>query len=158
MIKNVVIADDSALARMFIRRCLEIAGLGDANFIEASDGSEAISCMKKIKADLLVTDLTMPNMNGVELMRKIAVSPRLSGTPVLVVTSAGNEEQRRELMELGVTRILSKPISPPILIEALQEVNRTLRGPGAEEEAEPAAEAEDLGWPSDDPPTTEPAW
>ncbi|MDR0335748.1 MAG: response regulator [Planctomycetaceae bacterium] len=128
MIKNIVIADDSALARMFIRRCLEIAGLGDANFFEASDGSEAIAKMKEIKADMLVTDLTMPNMNGIELMRKIAASPRLSGTPVLVVTSAGNEEQRRELMELGVTRILSKPISPPILIEAIQQVNNLLHG------------------------------
>ncbi|MDR2755830.1 MAG: response regulator [Planctomycetaceae bacterium] len=128
MIKNIVIADDSALARMFIRRCLEIAGLGDANFFEASDGSEAIAKMKEIKADMLVTDLTMPNMNGIELMRKISASPRLSGTPVLVVTSAGNEEQRRELMELGVTRILSKPISPPILIEAIQQVNNLLNG------------------------------
>ena len=134
MIKNVVIADDSALARMFIRRCLEIAGLGDANFIEASDGSEAISCMKKIKADLLVTDLTMPNMNGIELMRKISSSPRLSGTPVLVVTSAGNTEQRKELLELGVTRILSKPVSPPFLIDALQEVNRILDGSSHGEE------------------------
>ncbi|MDR1485414.1 MAG: response regulator [Planctomycetaceae bacterium] len=128
MIKNIVIADDSALARMFIRRCLEIAGLGDANFFEASDGSEAILRMKEVKADLLVTDLTMPNMNGIELMRKISVSPRLSGTPVLVVTSAGNIEQRKELMELGVTRILSKPISPPLLIEAIQEVNEILSG------------------------------
>ncbi|GHT23407.1 response regulator [Planctomycetales bacterium] len=132
MIKNVVIADDSALARMFIRRCLEIAGLGDANFFEASDGSEAVLRMKEIKADLLVTDLTMPNMNGIELMRKISSSPRLSGTPVLVVTSAGNEEQRKELMELGVTQILSKPISPPILIEAIQKVNAILKG-GTEE-------------------------
>ncbi|MDR2346727.1 MAG: response regulator [Planctomycetaceae bacterium] len=130
MIKNIVIADDSALARMFIRRCLEIAGLGDANFFEASDGNEAILRMKEVKADLLVTDLTMPNMNGIELMRKISVSPRLSGTPVLVVTSAGNTEQRKELMELGVTRILSKPISPPLLIEAIQEVNDILNGTG----------------------------
>ncbi len=120
--KNIVIADDSALARMFIRRCLEIAGLGDANFYEASDGNEAIQKMKEVAADLLVTDLTMPNMNGIELMRRISVSPRLSGTPVLVVTSAGNEEQRKELMELGVTRILSKPISPPMLVEAISAI------------------------------------
>ena len=137
MIKNVVIADDSALARMFIRRCLEIAGLGDANFIEASDGSEAIACMKKIKADLLVTDLTMPNMNGIELMRRISSSPRLSGTPVLVVTSAGNMEQRKELLELGATRILSKPVNPPALIEALQHVNRILTGGAAEDTTTP---------------------
>ena len=120
--KNIVIADDSALARMFIRRCLEIAGLGNANFYEASDGNEAIQKMKEVTADLLVTDLTMPNMNGIELMRRISVSPRLSGTPVLVVTSAGNEEQRKELFELGVTRILSKPISPPMLVEAINAI------------------------------------
>ena len=120
--KNIVIADDSALARMFIRRCLEIAGLGDANFYEASDGNEAIQKMKEVAADLLVTDLTMPNMNGIELMRRITASPRLSRTPVLVVTSAGNEEQRKELLELGATRILSKPISPPMLVEAINAI------------------------------------
>ena len=122
MLKNIVIADDSALARMFIRRCLEIAGLGDANFYEASDGSEAIVKMKEVKADLLVTDLTMPNMNGIELMRRISSSPRLSGTPVLVVTSAGNEEQRKELLALGAMKILSKPISPPLLVEAINAI------------------------------------
>ncbi|MDR3110537.1 MAG: response regulator [Planctomycetaceae bacterium] len=122
--KNIVIADDSALARMFIRRCLEIAGLGDANFYEASDGSEALTKMKEVSADLLVTDLTMPNMNGIELMRRISISPRLNGTPVLVVTSAGNEEQRKELLELGATRILSKPISPPMLVEAIHEIRQ----------------------------------
>jgi len=131
MLKNIVIADDSALARMFIRRCLEIAGLGDANFYEASDGSEALVKMKEVKADLLVTDLTMPNMNGIELMRRISSSPRLSGTPVLVVTSAGNEEQRKELLSLGATRILSKPISPPVLVEAIN----LIRNKGEEEQA-----------------------
>lgn len=128
--KNIVIADDSALARMFIRRCLEIAGLGDANFYEASDGSEALTKMKEVTADLLVTDLTMPNMNGIELMRRISVSPRLHGTPVLVVTSAGNEEQRKELLELGATRILSKPISPPMLVEAIQEIRKKQEAEG----------------------------
>lgn len=122
---NIVIADDSALARMFIRRCLEIAGLGDANFFEASDGNEALSKMKEVAADLLVTDLTMPNMNGIELMRRISCSPRLSGTPVLVVTSAGNEAQRKELLSLGVTRILSKPISPPMLVEAISAIAKS---------------------------------
>lgn len=122
VMKHVVIADDSALARMFIRRCLEIAGLSDANFVEAVNGEDALSKMKDINADLLVTDLTMPEMDGVELMRRISSSPRLSGTPVLVVTSAGNEHQREELLSLGVSRILSKPISPPIVAEALENV------------------------------------
>ena len=122
--KQIVIADDSALARMFIRRCLEIAGLGDANFIEACDGRDALEKLREIRADMLVTDLTMPNMNGIELVKRISASPRLSGLPILVVTSAGNEEQRKELYELGAARILSKPISPPMLVEAIQEITK----------------------------------
>jgi two-component system chemotaxis response regulator CheY len=121
-IKKIVIADDSALARMFIRRCLEIAGLGDSEFYEAGDGEEALRRLKEINADMLVTDLTMPHMNGVELLKRIAASPRFSGLPILVVTSAGNEEQRKQLLELGATRILSKPISPPMLVEAINAV------------------------------------
>ena len=120
--KKIVIADDSALARMFIRRCLEIAGLGDSEFFEAGDGAEALQRLKEIRADMLVTDLTMPNMNGIELLKRISANPRLSGMPILVVTSAGNEEQRNQLMELGATRILSKPISPPVLVEAIDAV------------------------------------
>ena len=122
MIKRIVIADDSALARMFIRRCLEIAGLGDSEFFEAGDGQEALQKLKEVSPDLLVTDLTMPNMNGIELLKRISASPRLSGMPVLVVTSAGNEEQRKQLYELGATRILSKPISPPMLVDAINEI------------------------------------
>jgi two-component system chemotaxis response regulator CheY len=120
--KKIVIADDSALARMFIRRCLEIAGLGDSEFYEAGDGCEALQQIKKVSADMLVTDLTMPNMNGIELLKRISASPRFSGMPILVVTSAGNEEQRKELSRFGATRILSKPISPPMLVEAMQEI------------------------------------
>jgi len=121
-IKKIVIADDSALARMFIRRCLEIAGLGDSEFFEAGDGAEALQRLKEVNADMLVTDLTMPNMNGIELLTRIAASPRLFGLPILVVTSAGNEEQRKQLYELGATQILSKPLSPPMLVEAVNEV------------------------------------
>lgn len=122
MTKRVVIADDSALARMFLRRCLEISGLNDAEFVEASDGAEALEKLKEVPTDLLVTDLTMPDVDGLELMRRISASPRLNGTPVLVVTSAGNEAQREELMELGVVAILSKPINPPVVADALEKV------------------------------------
>ena len=122
MTKRVVIADDSALARMFLRRCLEISGLNDAEFVEAADGAEALEKLKEVPTDLLVTDLTMPDVDGLELMRRISASPRLNGTPALVVTSAGNEAQREELMALGVIAILSKPINPPVVADALEKI------------------------------------
>lgn len=120
--KRVVIADDSALARMFLRRCLEITGLSEAQFVEAANGEEALERMKEAPTDLLVTDLTMPKVDGLELMRRIVASPRLNGVPVLVVTSAGNEVQRQELRKLGVAGILSKPISPPVVADALTNI------------------------------------
>jgi Response regulator containing a CheY-like receiver domain and an HTH DNA-binding domain len=120
--KKIIIADDSALARMFIRRCLEIAGLCDSEFRDACDGLDALRQMKENPPDLLVTDLTMPNMNGIELLRQISACPEFSGLPVLVVTSAGNEEQRKQLYELGAAKILSKPLSPPMLVEAIDEI------------------------------------
>lgn len=120
--KRVVIADDSALARMFLKRCLEITGLSEAEFVEAANGAEALEKMRESFTDLLVTDLTMPEVDGLELMRRISASPRLNGTPVMVVTSAGNEEQRAELRQLGVSAILSKPISPPVVADALAEI------------------------------------
>ena len=122
MTKRVVIADDSALARMFLRRCLEITGLNDAEFVEAADGAEALDKLKEVPTDLLVTDLTMPDVDGLELIRRISASPRLIGTPVLVVTSAGNESQREELLNLGVVAILSKPINPPVVADALEKI------------------------------------
>lgn len=122
MTKRVVIADDSALARMFLRRCLEIAGLNDAEFLEAANGAEALTILKENPSDLLVTDLTMPEVDGLGLMRSIVASPRLFGTPVLVVTSAGNESQREELLNLGAKRILTKPINPQVVSDALEEI------------------------------------
>lgn len=124
--KSVVVADDSSLARMFLKRCLQIAGLNDATFHEASNGQEALELLKSKKADLLVTDLTMPVMDGVELVRRVVASPRLSGMPIIVVTSAGNEKQRSELCALGVSAILSKPISPPLVMEALEKIAESL--------------------------------
>ena len=122
MSKRVIIADDSALARMFLRRCLEISGLSEAEFIEVGNGLEALDVLKENEVDLVVTDLTMPQMGGVDLMRNIASMDKLKDLPVLVVTSAGNEEQRKELLELGVSGILSKPIAPPVVSEALEKI------------------------------------
>jgi two-component system chemotaxis response regulator CheY len=103
---------------------MEIAGLQETVFVEACDGKDALAKLKEAPTDLLVTDLTMPNMNGIELVRRISASARLSGMPILVVTSAGNEEQRQQLYDMGATKILSKPISPPMLVEAIQEITK----------------------------------
>jgi two-component system chemotaxis response regulator CheY len=113
MLKTILIADDSALARAFMIRCIQISGIPECEFFEASNGLEVIEKLKETIPDLLITDINMPKCNGIDLVKRVKANPKLSNIPVVVMTSAGNIEQRNELEELGVTSILSKPFTPP---------------------------------------------
>lgn len=117
--KRIVIADDSQTARMFIRRCLEIIGLRDALFIEAENGRDALQKAKEAPTDLLVSDLNMPVMDGATLIKWVKTSPKLSGLPVLIITSAGNPAKEKELLELGAFAVLNKPVAPAPLLKVL---------------------------------------
>ncbi|AJF07606.1 response regulator [Geoalkalibacter subterraneus] len=121
---RIIIADDSETARMFIKRCLEIIGLRDAQFLEAANGRDALQLAKEQFAkgepvDLLVSDLNMPVMDGVTLLKWVKTSPRLVQLPVLIITSAGNPAKEQELMEQGALAVLNKPVSPANLLKAL---------------------------------------
>lgn len=117
--KRILIADDSETARMFTRKCLEIAGLRDAEFEEVKDGLEALVSLKTRKPDLLVTDLFMPRMGGEELLRRVKTMPELAGLLIFVITSSGNPTKEKEMRALGAAHIISKPISPAKISKAL---------------------------------------
>jgi two-component system chemotaxis response regulator CheY len=119
-VKRIVIADDSATARMVIRRCLEIIGLGDAGMVEVPNGREALARLKEEPTDLLVTDLNMPIMDGETLLKWVKGSPKLTDVPVVVITSAGNPAKEALLTELGAFAVLDKPISPATLLKKLE--------------------------------------
>lgn len=118
--KRIVIADDSATARMVIRRCLEIIGLGEAGMVEVPNGREALARLKEEPTDLLVTDLNMPIMDGETLLKWVKGSPKLTNVPVVVITSAGNPAKAEMLTELGAFAVLDKPISPATLLKKLE--------------------------------------
>jgi two-component system chemotaxis response regulator CheY len=117
--KRIIIADDSATARMFIKRCLQIIGLGEAEMIEVSHGKEALSAAKNQEIDLILTDLNMPVMDGETLVKWVKANPRLCQVPIIVITSAGNPAKEGQLLDLGVYRVLNKPVSPPMMMEAM---------------------------------------
>lgn len=119
--KRIIIADDSDTARMFIKRCLQIIGFEEAEIIEAKHGKEALAAAKAQPVDLLLTDLNMPVMDGETLVKWIKASPKLCDLPVIVITSAGNPAKEAQLLELGAHRVLNKPVSPPVMMDALAE-------------------------------------
>ncbi|MFU8819564.1 MAG: response regulator [Desulfurivibrio sp.] len=119
---RIAIVDDSSTARMFIRRCLEIAGFREAEIIEAANGRDALEQIRQNPVDLLLTDLTMPVMDGLTLLKWIKGNPKLVELPVLVVTSAGNPARERELLDLGALGVVNKPVSPAGLNQVLQSL------------------------------------
>lgn len=123
--KQIVVADDSTTARMFVIRCLEIIGFGGSTFLPAANGREALEVLKKNAVDLLVTDLNMPEMDGATLLKKVKSSPRLHEIPVVVVSSGSNPAKNAELKKLGALAVLEKPVSPAALLEVLGFLTQT---------------------------------
>jgi len=119
---KIIIVDDSATARMIVRRCLEIAGCSDAEFIEAGNGKEALSLLKEHKVDFVVSDLNMPVMDGEMLLKWMKASPKLNEIPLVVLSSAVNAAKDRVLIDMGAFAVMSKPISPAKINESMSEL------------------------------------
>jgi len=115
---RIVIADDSGTARMFTVRCLEVLGYQNVDTIECENGAEALQNLKNKQTDLLITDLTMPVMDGTALVKMVSEDDSLDVKRVIVVTSAGNPAKEEELAKYGAS-IISKPISPAKLAAVL---------------------------------------
>ena len=119
---KIMIADDSGTARMFIKQCLEISIEEDVEFLEAENGKVALEKLKEEPADMLVTDLNMPVLDGRELIRRISASPKLNGMPIMVITSSGNQARQDELLEMGAGVVLRKPVNPMTIGEGLEQL------------------------------------
>ena len=117
--KRILIVDDSTTARMIIKKCLQIVGFEEWDVVEASNGREALHAAKRDEVNLVLTDLNMPVMDGVTLIKWLKSNPRLNELPVVVISSAGNPEKQRELNSLGVSNVIGKPLSPNHLHQAL---------------------------------------
>ena len=117
MAKNVLIVDDSATMRKIIMRGIRQAGIEVADFKEASDGVEGMKAVEAGKFDLILSDVNMPNMNGLDFIK--AVTQKL-GTPppIVMITTEGSEEIVKEALSRGAKGYLKKPFTP----EKIQEV------------------------------------
>ncbi len=122
MINTILIADDSATARMIIRKCLEIIGYSEAEFIEAENGAKALEAIKGKAVDLIITDINMPVMDGRQFLARVKASPRLTDLPVLVITSTSNPATENEFLQMGAFAVLNKPVNPQNLAQVLQSM------------------------------------
>lgn len=120
MAKIIMIVDDSALMRASLKANLEMGGF-KVEF--AGDGVLALSQLKSgVKPDLIITDVNMPNMGGLEFIKNLRTLPGFRFTPVLVLTTESVQEKRDEAKKHGATGWLVKPVSGPDLIKVIKQV------------------------------------
>jgi two-component system chemotaxis response regulator CheY len=124
-VPDVLVVDDSKVMRDMIVACLR----GDAtlSFTHAASGLEAIECLSIKPFDLVVLDLNMPDISGVEVVEFVRGQDTLRDVPILVVTTRSDDDSRERVLRAGASRFLTKPFSP----EAIRAEVRTLLAAGS---------------------------
>jgi two-component system chemotaxis response regulator CheY len=119
---NILLVDDSLTVRAVIAKALEIAGVDVGQLHEAGNGAEALEVLDREWVDLVFADISMPVMDGEELVRRLADSGALTSMPVVIVSSAGSEPRIQRLKELGVREFIHKPFTPEQIREVVDTV------------------------------------
>ena len=117
--KKILLVDDSATMLMSMTGVLTRLGYE----VEAQEsGAEALKAIDKFKPDLMITDLNMPGMNGIELIKEVKTSPAMRFKPVLMLTTESQQEKRAEAKAAGAVGWLVKPVSPERLAGVIKQV------------------------------------
>ena len=113
---KILIVDDSATIRKMVRSSLR--QLADAEFVEAGNGLEAIEQIALGAVSLIILDLNMPDMHGVDVLKFLRRHQGWSDVPVVVLTTRGDETSRETAIAAGASEYLTKPFAPQVLLEA----------------------------------------
>lgn len=119
MSKTIMVVDDSSSIRKVVTIALKGAGY---DVIEASDGKEALSKLTGQKIDLIVSDVNMPNMDGITLVKEVKAHPDYKFTPIMMLTTESQDSKKQEGKAAGAKAWLVKPFQPPALLSAVSKL------------------------------------
>jgi two-component system, chemotaxis family, chemotaxis protein CheY len=119
---TVLTVDDSPSIRQMIKVTLEPAG---HSVIEAGDGAQGLAKCQASRPDLVITDLNMPTMNGLELIRALRKLPALTGLPIVFLTTESNDTVKQEAKTAGATGWITKPFKPEQLLAVVAKLVRS---------------------------------
>jgi two-component system chemotaxis response regulator CheY len=118
--KTVLIADDSRTTQMLVKTTLQ--RIPALKFLTADNGRQALAVLDQEAVDLLVTDINMPEMDGIELVREARRRRSRDQLPIVIITAKGEEQARTEGMALGANEYILKPISSRDLLDAASKL------------------------------------
>ncbi|MDY0267679.1 response regulator [Trichloromonas sp.] len=117
--KKVLIIDDSSTMRKIVTRSLRQAGLDFDTILEAGDGQEALQLLAKEGVDIILSDINMPNMDGIEFLRQKSANAAIKGIPVVMITTEAGADILAEAKSLGAKGSIKKPFTPEQVSETL---------------------------------------
>jgi two-component system chemotaxis response regulator CheY len=119
MPKVALVVDDSSMVRQMVAHTLARAGF---SVIEGSNGQDALTKLGTASVALIVTDLNMPVMDGLELIRRVRSNPLYRSTPILMLTTETLDARKKEGKAAGATGWLTKPFNPDQLLQVVAKV------------------------------------
>ncbi len=117
---RVLIVDDFSTMRRIVRNVLR--QLGFNNVVEADDGTTAWEVLQREKIEFIVSDWNMPQMTGIELLRKVRADERLANTPFLMVTAEAQQENILEAVQAKVSNYIVKPFTADTLKQKIDKI------------------------------------
>ena len=119
MAKTILTVDDSASIRQMVKLTLGAAGY---NVLEACDGKDALTKAGSAEVHMVVTDLNMPNMDGMSLIRELRKLAAYRGVPIVFLTTESDESRKAEAKQSGATAWITKPFKQEQLLAIVKKV------------------------------------
>jgi two-component system chemotaxis response regulator CheY len=116
---DVLIVDDSAAIRKILQRVLQQSELVLGKVVEAADGREAIEALKTQKVGLILSDINMPNMDGLQLLGQLKSDDQWKHVPVIIISTEGSQTKVMEAVQLGAKGFVRKPFTAEQIKEKL---------------------------------------
>ena len=119
---NILVVDDSKTIRAMIAKTLGLTGVPIGELHQAENGLEALDLLKEHWIDLVFTDLNMPEMGGMEMVRVMSEDPLMQGIPVVVVSTEGSDQRIEELKQRGIRGYIRKPFTPESVKDTINNI------------------------------------
>ncbi len=119
MPKTIIAVDDSMSIRETVKMTLQTVGY---KVLTAEDGARGLATCQQVKADLIITDLNMPNVDGITLITHLRALPQYRFTPILMLTTESNDEKKNAGKRAGATGWIVKPFDPARFLAVVQKV------------------------------------
>jgi two-component system, chemotaxis family, chemotaxis protein CheY len=119
MDSDILVVDDSAAIRKILTRVLRQTGMAIQTIHEAGDGQDALAVMAQHRIDLVLSDINMPKMDGLQLLASLKASPQWRSIPVVMITTEGGETKVAEAVRLGAAGYVRKPFTADQIKEKL---------------------------------------